>query len=139
MNRRHFLKNTLAAIGGVSLSLGKPAQSDNRSNVDGPKENAANTARPNFIFVLSEAQGWTNSSVQMDVNVPNSRSDFCRTPNLEKLAGSGIRFSNFYAPSPRCTPSRAAFFTGKSPVTLHMTFVSERGPANPRILVPIQA
>ncbi|NCP33481.1 MAG: sulfatase-like hydrolase/transferase [Armatimonadetes bacterium] len=37
------------------------------------------------------------------------------TPNLEKLAGEGIRFSNAYASSPRCTPSRASLFTGKSP------------------------
>ncbi len=136
MQRRHFLKNTLAAMGGMSLSLGKPAQSENTNNVEGPKRNASNAARPNVVFVLSEAQGWTNSSVQMDVNLPNSRSDFFRTPNLERLAESGIRLSNFYAPSPRCTPSRASFFTGKSPARLHMTFVSERGPANPKILEP---
>jgi arylsulfatase A-like enzyme len=136
MQRRHFLKNTLAAMGGMSLSLGKPAQSENTSSMDGPRRNPSNAARPNFVFVLSEAQGWTNSSVQMDVNMPNSRSDFFRTPSLERLAESGIRFSDFYAPSPRCTPSRASFFTGKSPAKLHMTFVSERGPANPKILGP---
>jgi arylsulfatase A-like enzyme len=136
MQRRHFLKNTLAAMGGMSLSLGKPAQSENTSSMDGPRRNPSNAARPNFVFVLSEAQGWTNSSVQMDVNMSNSRSDFFRTPSLERLAESGIRFSDFYAPSPRCTPSRASFFTGKSPAKLHMTFVSERGPANPRILEP---
>ncbi|UCE50141.1 MAG: sulfatase [Phycisphaerales bacterium] len=137
MHRRDFLKNTIAAIGGVALSLDGSAQSENGSNVGERQPNdAAKADRPNFVFVLSEAQGWTNSSVQMDPNIPNSRSDFYRTPNLERLSESGIRFSDFYAPSPRCTPSRASFFTGKSPAKLHMTFVSERGPTNPKILEP---
>lgn len=82
-------------------------------------------ARPNFVFILGEAQGWTSTSVQMDEAVPNSKNGFARTPNFERLANAGIRLANFYAPSPRCTPSRATFFTGKSPAQLHMTFVGE--------------
>ncbi len=81
--------------------------------------------QPNFVFILGEGQGWTSTSVQMDDAVPNSKSDFLRTPNFERLAREGMRLANFYAPSPRCTPSRATFFTGKSPAQLHMTFVSE--------------
>jgi arylsulfatase A-like enzyme len=81
--------------------------------------------RPNFLVILGEAQGWTSSSVQMDDTMPNSKSDLARTPNLEKLAAGGIRFANFHAASPRCTPTRAALFTGRSPAALHMTFVSE--------------
>jgi arylsulfatase A-like enzyme len=101
-----------------------------------PAAFAAKLDQPNFIFILSEAQGWTSTSVQMDTKIPGSKSDFYRTPNLERLAEGGIRFSDFYAPSPRCTPSRATFFTGKSPAKLHMTFVSERGPTNPKVLEP---
>src|SRR4051794_32382616 len=74
---------------------------------------------------MGEAQGWTSSSVQMDDAVPASKSAFARTPNLEKLAAGAMRFANFYAASPRCTPTRAAFFTGRSPAALHMTFVGE--------------
>lgn len=81
--------------------------------------------RPNFIVIMGEAQGWASSSVQMDDAVPESRSSLARTPNLEKLAAAGMRFASFYAASPRCTPSRAALFTGKSPAALHMTFVGE--------------
>ncbi|MCX6926142.1 MAG: sulfatase-like hydrolase/transferase [Verrucomicrobia bacterium] len=85
----------------------------------------ATSPHPNFVFVLGEGHGWSSSSVQMDDAVPGSRSAFVRTPNLEKLAAGGMRFANFYAPSPRCTPSRASILTGKSPARLHMTFINE--------------
>jgi arylsulfatase A-like enzyme len=81
--------------------------------------------RPNFVVIMGEAQGWASASVQMDDAVPGSKSPFARTPSLEKLAAGGMRFANFYAASPRCTPTRAAFFTGRSPAALHMTFVGE--------------
>jgi arylsulfatase A-like enzyme len=81
--------------------------------------------RPNFVIIMGEAQGWASASVQMDDAVPESRSTLAHTPSLEKLAASGMRFANFYAASPRCTPTRAAFFTGRSPAALHMTFVGE--------------
>ncbi len=97
--------------------------------------------RPNFVFILGEGHGWSSTSVQMDDAVPASKSAFVRTPNLEKLAASGMRFANFYAPSPRCTPSRASLLTGKSPAQLHMTFVGEGkretgGDTNGRLLAP---
>jgi arylsulfatase A len=96
---------------------------------------------PNFVVVLGEGHGWSSTSVQMDDAVPASKSDDIKTPNLETLAKEGMRFANFYAASPRCTPSRAAIFTGKSPAALHMTFVGEgkadnRGAANGRVIPP---
>jgi arylsulfatase A-like enzyme len=85
------------------------------------------TPPPNFVLILGEGHGWSSSSVQMDDDIPESKSAFIRFPNLEKLAARGMRFANFYAPSPRCTPSRAALYTGKSPAQLHMTFINEGG------------
>ena len=86
---------------------------------------AVDSARPNFVVIMGEAQGWASSSVQMDDAVPGSKSTLAHTPSLEKLAAGGMRFANFYASSPRCTPTRAAFFTGKSPAQLHMTFIND--------------
>lgn len=80
--------------------------------------------RPNFVFILGEAQGWAALSTQMDRNNPRSKSEFFQTPNLAKVAEQGMRFSRFYAPSPRCTPSRVTYLTGISPAALHMTFVN---------------
>lgn len=81
------------------------------------------TVGPNVVVILGEAQGWTSTSVQMDPSLATSRQAQLKTPGLERIAAEGMRFSNFYAPSPRCTPSRAAFFTGRSPAALRMTFV----------------
>ena len=81
--------------------------------------------RPNFVVIMGEAQGWASTSMPMDDAVAGSKDTLAHTPSLEKLAASGMRFANFYAASPRCTPSRAALFTGRSPAALHMTFVGE--------------
>lgn len=96
---------------------------------------------PNFIILLGEGQGWNSTSVQMDETMLASKSSFIKTPNLERLAKEGMRFANAYAASPRCTPSRAALFTGKTPGLLKMTFVGQgaRGEAdNGRKLIPPQ-
>ncbi len=95
----------------------------------------------NFIIILGEGSGWTSTSVQMDDRNPASKGNGVRTPNLERLAAAGMRFSDGYAASPRCTPSRAALFTGRSPAALHMTFVNEgkrdsAGEANGRAITP---
>ena len=81
--------------------------------------------KPNFIVILGEGAGWSSTSVQMDDRDPASRGASLRTPGLERLAASGMRFALGYAASPRCTPSRAALLTGKSPAALHMTFIGD--------------
>lgn len=86
-----------------------------------PCATAASSSKPNIIFVLTDDQGWTSSSVQMDPAIPNSKSDYYETPNLQRLASQGMRFSNAYSPAPLCSASRAAIFTGKSPAQVHFT------------------
>jgi arylsulfatase A-like enzyme len=64
---------------------------------------------PNFLVIMGEAQGWASMSAPLDDRNPEgSKSDFIRTPSLDALATRGVRFSDFYAASPRCTPTRAA-------------------------------
>ena len=92
--------------------------------------------KPNFVFLLGEGQGWNSLSVEMDPDVPESKSTSFRTPSFERLAAKGMRFARFYAPSPRCTPSRASYFTGKSPAQLGMTFVTVRTGSNVRLKAP---
>lgn len=77
--------------------------------------------RPNFVFILSDDQRWNGLSVAMHDAVPGSRSDYYRTPHLERLARQGMRFSAAYAPAPVCSPTRISVLTGKSPAQLHWT------------------
>src|SRR5688572_11132565 len=68
---------------------------------------AAQSTRPNVIFILSDDQGVS------DLNCYGSKDLY--TPNLDKLAANGVRFSQFYAAAPVCSPSRAALLTGRYP------------------------
>lgn len=81
---------------------------------------------PNFVLVLADDQGWTGTSVLMDTNRPNSKSDYYQTPRLEALAAQGMRFSAGYAPHPNCSPSRYAILTGQSVARLKMTDIIDR-------------
>lgn len=77
--------------------------------------------RPNIVFMLSDDQGWNGLSVAMHPDVPGSKGDVFHTPNLDKLAAQGMRFSAAYAPAPVCSPTRISLQTGKSPAQLHWT------------------
>lgn len=83
-------------------------------------------APPNFIVILADDQGWGTTSVMMDPLVPDSKSDFFQTPNIERLAAGGMRFCEAYASHCNCSPSRAALQTGRSPAALHLTDIIER-------------
>ena len=86
---------------------------------------------PNFVFILADDQSWNGTSVQMHPDRSDSKSDFYRTPNIERLAAQGMIFSHAYSPGPMCSPSRASFQTGKSPAQLRMTNVGGGSPASP--------
>ena len=77
--------------------------------------------RPNIVFMLSDDQGWSGLSVPMHPDFAGSKGEIFRTPNLEKLASQGMRFSAAYAPAPVCSPTRSSLQTGKSPAQLHWT------------------
>lgn len=91
--------------------------------------------RPNIVFMLADDQGWNGLSVAMAPNSPGSRSEMFQTPNLERLALQGMRFSNAYAPAPVCSPTRISIQTGKSPAQLHWTKAAPSEPGH-RLLEP---
>ncbi|NOU61303.1 sulfatase [Marinifilum caeruleilacunae] len=69
---------------------------------------------PNIIFILTDDQGWTHTSHRADPNIPESKSDFYETPNIDRLAKTGILFSQGYAPNPICAPSRNSLMFGQN-------------------------
>jgi arylsulfatase A-like enzyme len=83
----------------------------------------AQSSRPNFLIIMVDDLGWTNTSVQMDPNIPFSKSDYYLTPSLEQMAAEGMRFNQAYAGSPMCSPSRSALLTGRSTAQIQQTDV----------------
>lgn len=98
--RRHFLRQSGAGL--ASLLLGSRLL---RAQ-DGEK-------KLNFIFFLIDDMGW------MDTGCYGS--GVYDTPNIDKLAASGMRFTDAYAACPVCSPTRASIITGKYPVRLGIT------------------
>lgn len=86
-----------------------------------PVAGRADEPAPNIVLMLADDQPWNGTSVPMHPDVPGSKSDTCRTPNLEKLASQGVRFSAAYAPAPVCSPTRISILTGRSPAALQWT------------------
>ena len=81
----------------------------------------AAASQPNIVMILIDDMSWVGPSVEMIDGDSESKSDFYLTPNIERLAEQGVRFSQAYSPSSMCTPSRAGILTGKTPAELHMT------------------
>ena len=75
--------------------------------------NAAPADRPNVIIFLVDDMGWMDSSLY--------GSTFYKTPAMERLAKSSIRFTNAYSAAPLCSPSRASIMSGQYPVRHGMT------------------
>lgn len=86
--------------------------------------------KPNLVFILIDDMGWADGSC--------FGSKFYQTPNLDRLAASGMRFTQSYAACAVCSPTRAAIMTGKAPARLHITdwIGGETPPKNSRFLLP---
>ena len=67
----------------------------------------------NIIFILVDDMGWTDLGVM--------GSDLYETPNIDRLAAEGTRFTQAYSACTVCSPTRAAILTGKYPARLHLT------------------
>ena len=66
----------------------------------------ADSDAPNIVILLADDLGYGDL---------NSYGGTPQTPHLDRLAESGLRFTDFYAPAPNCSPSRAGLLTGRNP------------------------
>ncbi|MCA1642415.1 MAG: sulfatase-like hydrolase/transferase [Acidobacteria bacterium] len=94
INRREFLGAAVA--GTLAAGAAKTLAAQPRP-----------ASRPNVLFILADDLGWGDLSCY-------GRPDY-RTPNLDRLAAEGARFTQAYSASPVCTPTRCAFLTGQYP------------------------
>ncbi|HXY52843.1 MAG TPA: arylsulfatase [Terriglobales bacterium] len=76
--------------------------------------------KPNIVFIMGDDIGWSN------IGVYNQGIMAGRTPNLDKLAAEGMRFTDYYAEA-SCTAGRANFITGEIPIRTGLTTVGQAG------------
>ena len=94
-SRRHFIIQSSLGLGGTIASLSGCATGQRRSATRKP-------ARPNIILIMSDDMGYS------DIGCYGSEID---TPNLNRLAKNGVRFTQFYNTA-RCCPTRASLMSG---------------------------
>ena len=90
LNRRSFLKAALA--GGAAAAMPAALRA------------ATSSSRPNIIFILADDLGYGDLGCYGQ--------DVIETPNLDRMGGQGMRFTDFYAGSTVCAPSRSCLLTG---------------------------
>ncbi|MCX8037348.1 MAG: sulfatase [Candidatus Sumerlaeia bacterium] len=97
MKRRQFLTHTTAAAAGLATSrMALPGR-------------AANTPRPNFLWLIAEDFG-------PHLGCYGTKEVW--TPNLDRMAAEGVRYTHFFVTGPVCSPSRSAFNTGMYQITI---------------------
>jgi arylsulfatase A-like enzyme/L-ascorbate metabolism protein UlaG (beta-lactamase superfamily) len=99
LNRREFVKGAIG-LGGACLGFSRLLSSSARG-------------KPNFVFFLIDDLGWA------DIGCFSSR--FYETPNIDKVAAGGMRFTDAYAACPVCSPTRASIMCGKYPARIDLT------------------
>jgi arylsulfatase A-like enzyme len=66
---------------------------------------AAEPKKPNVVYIMADDLGWTDLACQ--------GSKYYKTPNIDKLAAGGLRFTSAYTCGPNCQPTRAALMSGQ--------------------------
>ena len=99
--RRDFIKTAGFGLAGWAMS-GAAA-----------KPRSAVRRKPNIVFILADDLGWAELGCYGNT--------FNETPNLDRLAKQGMRFTDAYAAAPVCSPYRAALMTGQYPARVGIT------------------
>ena len=92
------------------------------TNVKG-KETANSNDKPNIIFFMVDDMGWMDSEVY--------GSEYYETPNINRLANMGMRFTRAYAANALCSPTRGSILTGSHPGRYGLTSAAGHLPPNP--------
>jgi arylsulfatase A-like enzyme len=118
-------RNFLGALATSATLLWRRKAAVGKTDLRAALPQSSRATRPNVIFILADDLGWGDLSCY-------GRPDY-RTPNLDRLASQGVRFTDAYSASAVCTPTRVGFVTGRYPARLKIGLI-EPLPANNRLV-----
>ena len=119
-NRRNVLLSGVSLLA-LSVVTGSQAQAQPApAAATAPKPTANSGGKPNIIFIMGDDIGWFNIGAYHQGIMAG------RTPNLDRLAAEGMRFTDYYAEA-SCTAGRANFITGELPIRTGLTTVGQAG------------
>ena len=108
-DRRTFLKDLgLGTAALTFLGMIPPAAQSLKG-----AHHLVNHRKPNIVLILADDLGWHQ--------LGSYGSTYYESPNIDRLASRGMRFTEAYAASPICSPTRASIMTGQYPTRLHIT------------------
>ena len=115
LNRRNLL------LAGTTLAAASALGSSGPMQMAQAQQQPAPTGqRPNIVFIMADDIGWFNIGAYHQGIMAS------RTPNLDRLAAEGMRFTDYYAEA-SCTAGRANFITGELPIRTGLTIVGQAG------------
>src|SRR5262245_18575376 len=129
LKRRDLLLSGSSLVAASALSaVGLTTSAQAQQQPTGPAPTPAGQ-RPNIVFIMGDDIGWFNIGAYHQGIMAS------RTPNLDRLAAEGMRFTDYYAEA-SCTAGRANFITGELPIATGLTTV---GQAASSVGMPAQA
>ena len=130
MKRRDFLKKCAATANGFIIS--QFALAAGCASPGGSEKTPLDRKPPNIVFIFIDDMGWR------DVGFMGS--EYYETPNIDRLAGQGMVFTNAYSNAPNCAPARACLLSGQySPRHgVYTVDTSSRSKSKLRKLIPIE-
>ncbi|MHC4622724.1 MAG: sulfatase family protein [Planctomycetota bacterium] len=108
--RRNFLRNVAAATAAVTI----PGCATSERTAGRPSA----AEKPNFIVIFTDDQGYADAGC--------FGAEGFETPNIDRMAAEGAKFTSFYSAAPVCSPARAGLLTGCYPMRVSI----------PRVLFP---
>src|SRR5262245_19319848 len=114
-NRRKILLGGTTLAAASAIGSGAPV-----TVAQAQAQPAPSGQRPNIVFIMGDDIGWFNIGAYHQGIMAS------RTPNLDKLASEGMRFTDYYAEA-SCTAGRANFITGELPIRTGLTTVGQAG------------
>ena len=120
VNRRNILLGSTAIAASALAASAEVQTAQAQQRAQAQQQPASAGGKPNILVIMGDDIGWFNVGAYHQGIMSG------KTPNLDKLASEGMRFTDYYAEA-SCTAGRANFITGELPIRTGLTTVGQAG------------